>query len=91
MSCTDSVIDEFLFLRGCCLRGGGDNTVIYVIAMRPKDRGMAQYGGTPGWLEESDLAGLILYVMDGPYRLSFPYHTSCPEELLMKFPAANIK
>jgi hypothetical protein len=33
--------------------------------MRPKDRGLAQYGGTPGWLEESDLAGVILYVMTG--------------------------
>jgi hypothetical protein len=26
--------------------------------------------------EESDLAGGILYVMDGPYRLPFPYRTA---------------
>jgi len=34
--------------------------------MRPKARGLAQHGGLPGWLEEGDLAGVILYVMDGP-------------------------
>jgi hypothetical protein len=79
MSCTDSVIiDEFLFFEGMLFAGGGrgGNTVIYDIAMRPKDRGLAQYGGTPGWLEESDLAGVM---MDGPYRLSFPYRTGCPD------------
>ncbi len=41
-------------------------------------RGLAQHGtvgGPPGWLEESDPAGVILYVMDGPYRLTFPYCT----------------
>ncbi len=27
---------------------------------------LAQHGGPPGWLEESDPAGVILYVMDGP-------------------------
>ncbi len=37
--------------------------------MRLKARGLAQNGGPPGWLEESDPAGVILYVMDGPYRL----------------------
>jgi hypothetical protein len=29
-------------------------------------RGLAQHGGPLGWLEESDPAGVILYVMDGP-------------------------
>jgi hypothetical protein len=47
--------------------------------MRPKARGLAQHGGPPGWLEESDPAGFILYVMDGPYRLPFPYSTGCPD------------
>ncbi len=37
--------------------------------MRPKARGRAQHGGPPGWLEENDPAGVILYVMDEPYRL----------------------
>ncbi len=31
------------------------------------------------WLEESDPAGVILFVMDGPYRLPFPYSTGCPD------------
>jgi hypothetical protein len=39
--------------------------------MRPKARGLTQNGGLPGWLEESDPAGVILYVMDVPYRLPF--------------------
>ncbi len=34
--------------------------------MKPKDRGQTQHDGPPGWLEESDPAGVILYVMDGP-------------------------
>ena len=37
--------------------------------MRPKARRLAQRGGPPGWLEGSDPAGVILYVMDGPYCL----------------------
>ncbi len=41
--------------------------------MRPKARGLAQHGGPPARLEESDPAGVILYVMDGPYRLPFLY------------------
>jgi hypothetical protein len=32
-------------------------------------RGLAQHGTPPGWLEESDPAGVILFVMDGPCRL----------------------
>ncbi len=39
--------------------------------MRPKARGLVQYGGPPGWLKESDPADVILYLMDGPYRLAF--------------------
>ncbi len=46
--------------------------------MRPMARGLVQHGGRPGWLEESNPAGVILYVMDGPYRLPFPYRTGCP-------------
>ena len=34
--------------------------------MRPQARGLAQHGGPPGWLEESDPAVVILYVMDVP-------------------------
>jgi hypothetical protein len=37
--------------------------------MRLKARGLAQHGGPPGWLERSDPAGVLLYVMDGPYCL----------------------
>ncbi len=33
--------------------------------MRPKARGLAQHGGPPGWLEKSDPAGVVLYVMTG--------------------------
>jgi hypothetical protein len=48
--------------------------------MRPKARGLAQHGGPPCWLEASDPhpAGVIFYVMDGSYRLPFPYSTGCP-------------
>ncbi len=35
--------------------------------MRPKARGLAQHSGPPGWLEESDPAGVLLYMMNGPY------------------------
>jgi hypothetical protein len=41
-------------------------------------RGLDQHGGPPGLLEESDPAGVILYVVDGPYHLPFPYRTGCP-------------
>jgi len=34
-----------------------------VKSMRPTARGLAQHGGPPGWLEESDPAGVILYGM----------------------------
>ncbi len=38
----------------------------------PKARGLAQHSGPPCWLEDSDPVGVILYVIDGPYRLPFP-------------------
>jgi hypothetical protein len=52
--------------------------------MRPKARELTQHGGLParhaaklaGRLEESDPAGVILYMMDGPYRQAFS-HTGC--------------
>jgi hypothetical protein len=37
-------------------------------SVRPKARWLAQHGGPPGWLEESDPAGVIL-----------PYRTGCPD------------
>jgi hypothetical protein len=62
--------------------------------MRPKARGLVQHGSLPSWLEESDPAGVILYVLDGPYRLPFPYRTGCPDRscpaALTEFPAAVI-
>jgi hypothetical protein len=61
--------------------------------MRPKARELAQHGGLPDWLEKSVPAGVIFYLMDGPYRQAFP-HTGCRDELpnceLMEFPAAVI-
>ncbi len=44
----------------------------------PKARGLAQHGSTPGWLDESDLAGVILYVLDGTYHLPFPNPNRLP-------------
>ena len=46
--------------------------------MRLKASGLAQHGDLSDWLEESDPAGVILYVMDGLYSLPFPYRTGCP-------------
>ena len=42
------------------------------LEMRSKASGLAQHGGPPGLLGESDPVGVILYMMDGPYRLPFP-------------------
>ncbi len=55
--------------------------------MRPKARGLAQHGGSLGWLEESDPT-----VMDGPFRLPLSVLYRLPwQELLscelMGFPA----
>jgi hypothetical protein len=50
--------------------------------MRPKARGLAQHGGPlcfAAWLEERSPAGLILYVMDGPYRLPFAHRTGAAQ------------
>ncbi len=55
--------------------------------MRPKARGLTPYVGPPGKLEESDPVGLILYVMEGPYRLPFEYITGC---LDISCPAASL-
>jgi hypothetical protein len=56
-------------LRNRLVGGGGGG---------PKARGLAQHGGPPGRLEESDPAGVTLYMMDGPYRLPFLYSTVLP-------------
>ncbi len=48
---------------------------VWLVPMRQKARGLAQQGGAPGWLEESDPGGVILHGIDVPYRLSFPYST----------------
>jgi hypothetical protein len=65
--------------------------------MMPKARGLVRHGGLPGWLEESDPAGVILYVLEGLHRLPFPYSTCCPDRgcpaascELMEFPASVI-
>ncbi len=42
-----------------------DHTFWEIRPMRPKARGLAQHGGLPVWLEESNPAGVILYAMDG--------------------------
>ncbi len=63
--CSADFIDESMLTVLFILRGVRNH------AMRPKARGLAQHGGPTGWLEESDPAGVILYVMDGPYRLLF--------------------
>jgi hypothetical protein len=47
--------------------------------MMPKARELAQHGGLPGWLEESDPAGVILYLKDRPYRLPLLSRTGCPD------------
>jgi len=39
--------------------------------MRPKARGLAQHGGQPGVLKETDPAVVILYEKDGPHRCLF--------------------
>ena len=41
-------------------------TKLWSDTKRPKARGLVQHGGPPCWLEESDPAGVILYMMDGP-------------------------
>jgi hypothetical protein len=55
--------------------------------MRPKARGLAQHGGPPGRLEESDPAGVILYVMDG--RTACLFHTGAAQLRADGIPAAG--
>jgi hypothetical protein len=50
--------------------------------MRPNARGLAQHCGPPGWLEDSEPTGVILYVMQRWLSQELP---SCK---LMEFPAA---
>jgi hypothetical protein len=52
--------------------------------MRPKARGLAQHGGRPDWLEESNPAGVIFYVMDALVALS-----RAPIYELMEFQAPD--
>jgi len=74
---------------------GFQGTGLGLYPMRPKTRDLTQHGGPPGWLEEGDPAGVILYVMDGaippafsvPYRL---YRQELPSCKMMEFPAAVI-
>jgi hypothetical protein len=41
--------------------------------MRPKARGLTQHGagGQPSWLENSDPAGVIIYMTNEPHRCLF--------------------
>jgi hypothetical protein len=49
-----------------------------LLHMRPKARGLVQHGGPSAGLRDIDPAGVILYVMDRPYRLPFHYCPGCP-------------
>ncbi len=59
--------------------------------MRPKARRLAQHGRPPGWLEESDPTGMILYAIVGPCRLpGVLYRLPClPNIGLLANPAAE--
>jgi hypothetical protein len=54
--------------------------------MRPKARGLTRHGSPPGYLEESDPAGVILYMMDGRTACFF---LSIPAALTGAGPAAS--
>jgi hypothetical protein len=65
-------VSLYFFLFSVCF---GKNLCLLLCefqAMRPKARGLGQHGGPPGWLEESDPAGVSLYVVYRPYRFPFP-------------------
>jgi hypothetical protein len=47
--------------------------------MRPKARGLAHHGDPPGWLEESDPAGVICTWWTGCTACLFLYRTGCPD------------
>jgi hypothetical protein len=70
---------QIFFLSSLPLLPQATTAVFGAYPMRPKARGLVQHGGLPGWQEESDPAGVILYVMDGPYCLPFPYRTGTPD------------
>jgi hypothetical protein len=53
--------------------------------MRLKARRLAQRGGPPGLLGENDPAGVLLYVMDGPYCLH------CKEIWIYVFPEKELR
>ncbi len=57
---------------GWCLGGGVSNEA-------EGYRGLAQHGSPHSWLEKSDPAGVILYVMDAAHRLPIPYSTGYPD------------
>jgi hypothetical protein len=59
--------------------------------MRSKARGLARHGGPPGRPEVSALAGVIVYMMDGPYRTVLIALTGAvPSCELMEFQATFI-
>jgi hypothetical protein len=77
----DLSFNQFFYAGNKCYCASNKYLFIFLIPtnmakMRPKARGLAQHGGPPGWLEESDPAGVILYVMDCmavPSAFSVPY------------------
>jgi hypothetical protein len=61
--------------------------------MSPRARGLDQQGGPPGWLEESDPAGVIFLPPAVPPAFSVPYRLpsqELPSCELLEFPAAVI-
>jgi hypothetical protein len=61
--------------------------------MSPRASGLAQHGGSPGWLEESDPTGVIFVRMAVPPAFTVPYRLSSqelPSCELMEFPAGLI-
>ncbi len=70
--------DHFSFVMETNLYLGG--------SMRPKARGLARHGSPSGYLEESDPAVVILYMMDG--RAAF-FFLSIPAALTGAGPAVS--
>ncbi len=61
-----------------CMAAPSSSMVCQLWAMRLKARWLAQHGGPPGWLEESDPAGCD-FARDGRYMLpALTDHTTCP-------------
>ncbi len=64
---------------------GPISCLLRLVTMRPKARGLVQYGGLPGWLEESDPAGCD-FLRDGrSMPLALTDHTVCPEPESVNF------